>query len=106
MSLGQKTKCDLSADVAKLDVKELEDILEQAFINTTHEICNMCNVYGRINTPENKEVSDIAFEFVCHESKMLISLAEQLGKIAEVYRTIHVYNLTDRKLVPVNKEKE
>ena len=94
MSSGDKTKCDLDADKAKIDIKALNEQLHLRFRSLalihdeTEEMCF------------NTDIENKVFEALCHGSRTLDMLVEQLAITAELSNTVQESG--SRTIVPVN----
>jgi len=98
MSLGQKTKCDLSGDVAKLDLTALNQTLQTAYFKAMSELEKECRL-KTIGIPEI--YSDELLAMVSHKHDTMSRLMLHIGQLAELAYTVD--RMRHRKIEIVNR---
>jgi hypothetical protein len=95
MSLGNKTKCDLSAGIAKLDVKALTKQTENHFYSLITMMKNEVSDV-RNNSLTEEQRKDALLSMVSHRSDLIKRLSEQIAETSELLYTL--YNIDDRNV--------
>ena len=101
MSLGDVTKCDLDADIAKLDLKALSQSLNFMFVKLAQEIYT--NSERMAHCIRNEDVQQRMFECTVHEGKQLAHLIDELRQVSELAHTAHEALNSDRQVHIVYK---
>ena len=98
MSLGDKTKCDLCAEYAKIDITALNEVLRHKVFELNSEIRSITTeIYSVLSKADaENEISKI----VSYNGRKLKNLIKELTITAELSRTI--LNSGNREIVPVN----
>jgi len=95
MSLGENTKCDLSAGIAKLDIEILTKQVEIHFYKLVNDIRQkMSDIqYETLSVEKRKEN---VFKMTVSGADTLINLSKNLAETAELLHTLQ--EKTDRKI--------
>ncbi|GAG70390.1 unnamed protein product [marine sediment metagenome] len=95
MSLGKNTKCDLSAGIAKLDLKVLRNQIEIHYFSLMEKMeKEVSNVRNNSLSVEDRVES--LSRMSSHGSDTVIRLAKQIAETTELLHTL--YNTTDREI--------
>jgi len=95
MSLGENTKCDLSAGIAKLDIEILTKQVEIHFYKLVNDIRQkMSDIqYETLSVEKRKEN---VFKMTVSGADTLINLSKNLAETAELLHTLQ--EKTERKI--------
>ena len=85
MSLGNHTKCDLSAGVAKLDLTALQNTLQTAYFKAMNELRRECDVNG---FESQTRYTESLLEMVSHRHRSMELLMLHIGQVAELAYTV------------------
>ena len=101
MALGENTKCDLSAGIAKLDLETLKTQMEIHFYSQMEKVRKQTsNVLNNFLTQEDKDKALLSM--TSHGSQSLMSATQNISEIAELLHTL--YNTDDREIVIIRTE--
>ena len=95
MSLGNKTKCDLSAGIAKLDIDKVKEQIEIHYYSLVEKMeKKMSNIRNNSLTYENRreEISSMS----ATGANDVLRLAEQIATTTELLHTLN--NKKDRTI--------
>jgi hypothetical protein len=95
MSLGNKTKCDLSAGIAKLDIDKVKEQIEIHYYSLLEKMeKKMSNIRNNSLTSENRreEISSMS----ATGANDVLRLAEQIATTTELLHTLN--NKKDRTI--------
>ena len=98
MSLGEKTKCDLSAGTAKLDLTVLRKQTENHFYSLMGKLGRKVNEVTS-NSMTEKDRKDQLLSMTAHGAKGLCTLTEQIAEVTELLHTL--YNTEGREITIV-----
>ena len=100
MSLGNCTKCDLSAGIAKLDITTLTTQIERRFFSLAEQIRGKMNAI-QVNCLTKEDRAKSVSYMVSVGSEELITIANDMAEVAELLHTLN--ESKDRKIEIVNK---
>ena len=95
MSLGKNTKCDLSADLAKLDLVILTKQIEIHYYSLLEKMQNKVSEV-REDSISFTNRKDALLSMAAHGSDTVKRLSEQIAETTELLYTL--YNTEDRKI--------
>jgi hypothetical protein len=101
MALGEKTKCDLSGGLAKLDLQALTNQTEIHFYTILSSIEKKVQEV-KYDTVTEKTRKDRVLSMVSTGSREIIRLTNRLAEVAEVLHTL--YHTDDRKIEIVRED--
>lgn len=85
MSLGRHTKCGLDADVAKLDLTALHNILQTTYFKAMNELRRECEIPNFANPAK---YSESLLEMISHRHAGMTQLLLYIGQVAELAYTV------------------
>jgi len=85
MSLGMNTKCDLDAEVAKIDLTALGNVLQTAYFKAIIELKDLAEM-PQIGVPAN--YTNSLASMVSHQHQTMTRHVVYLGQLAELARTV------------------
>ena len=95
MSLGEKTKCDLSAGIAKLDLTVLTKQTENHFYSLMGQLGRKVNEITA-NSMKKEDRKEQLLSMAAHGAKGLCTLTDTIAEVTELLHTL--YNTDDREI--------
>ena len=89
------TKCDLSAGIAKIDLKALTNQTENRFYSLMEQLGKKVNE-ARDNSMTKEDRKETLLSMVSHGSQSIMRLSSDIAVTAELLYTL--YNTDDRKI--------
>lgn len=87
MGLGENTKCDLSAGIAKLDIETLTIQTERHFYSLVRKMNKKTSeVLNNSLTPKDRK--ETVSSMSCYGSKELVQIATDIAEVAELLHTL------------------
>ena len=99
MSLGENTKCDLSAGIAKLDIEALTNQVENHFYSLVSQMSEKTDKI-RASCMTKEERKDTLLSMTAHGSKTIMQLSKQIAETVELLYTL--YESGDRHVEIIN----
>ncbi len=96
------TECDLSYDIAKLDITALEEALNYSLFSIASAIGSEAREITNGLTTKDRE--DAIFSTACTKGIRITSYAKQLTKVAELLYTVQESHNREIKCVDLLKE--